>query len=40
MMTYISPKPVAMQGLRTRPMSNNVAAPRNGTGVLGGFSQH
>lgn len=30
-MTYISPKPVEMQGLRTWVMSNNIAASRNGT---------
>lgn len=40
MMTYISPKSVAMQGLRTRAMSNNVVPSRNGAGVEGGFSQH
>lgn len=39
-MTYISPKPVAMQGLRTWATSNNVAPSRNGTGARGGFSQH
>ena len=32
-MTYISPKPVAMQGLRTWATSNNVAPSRNGTGT-------
>lgn len=33
MMTYISPKPLQLQGLRTWAMSNNVAASRNGTGT-------
>lgn len=31
MMTYISPKPVAMQGLSTWAMSHNVIASRKGT---------
>lgn len=31
MMTYISPKPVAMQGLSTWAMSQNVIASRKGT---------
>ena len=39
-MTYISPKPLATQGLRTWAMSNNVSASRNGTGAQGRLRQH